>query len=249
MLAVVVLPLYATEQKQVEHAKIALARLSKVKCKPKCRFIVLDDGSPLQVAPILEKTAKGLSLDAKVVSFKKNLGYVEVMKQGYKLALSLNPSFIIKADMDLDFHQGNVLGRYLPLLQNGKQLLVSKRVPELLLRMNPYEFKKRQELKSQILAAYGFDVDPASAGCFGFSHSVLSRVLSHPFIVNYSKQWGLDFAIVSVALLLGIPVDVIKLPGRYDKERRPREKVDAQYEAYYFIINWYKKAVTPRRGS
>jgi len=199
------------------------------------KLFPLDDMSTDKTFDAMVRWCADYKLPAIFHRNEKNLGIARTVHEAYVRILDKHkPDYFLKTDFDADFDQEAVIRRFAPFIENGMDVAIGVRPDE-----NAYEIERRDDMLrilKEELGITGFN--PPSAGSQLYSRKAMTTLLDQPMIRDYNRRWGFDVALPLVAKKLGFGVPVVKIEnGSYDPKRRPREKVDAQYNAYVEIVS------------
>lgn len=169
----------------------------------------------------------------------RNMGVAQSLKKIYDIMTTLDEDYILKTDMDSDFDQSIVLDRLLPYIEQGEPIVAGVRWREITIEENAYEVQRRNEILAVIKSEFNItELDPPSVGSQLYEISHLEMLMKHPFVKAYERRWGFEFLLdLLSAKIVGKHPPIVKIEkGQYDPLRRPKDKVDAQYNAYLKII-------------
>lgn len=215
------------------------------------RLHLVNDASTDDTQYWMERSLDELGLEAKIITNSVNLGVAETAKNVFTYFIEdLNADYIMKTDLDDDFDQTRVIEKLIPYTKTNSGFTIGMRWREFHRDENPYEFDRREDILKVLKDVMGFeDLDPPSSGSWLFKKDFLRDALSHPYIKSYERRWGIGetIAIIGRGLNWWIPVVNIE-NSSYDPLRRPKDKVDAQYNAYFEAIS-YVTGISPRKLS
>lgn len=200
----------------------------------------IDDGSTDNTFNAMLEWCFEYDLPAVIHRNPKNIGVAATVHEAYVRILSqCNPDYFMKTDLDADFNQQTVFERLMPFMANGADAVAGVRWREIKREENSYEVDRRDDMLRILKEEFGItEFDPPAAGSQLYSRRAMSRLLDQPMIRNYNRRWGFDVAMPLLARKLGFGAPVVKIEnGSYDPKRRPKEKVDAQYNAYVEIVS------------
>lgn len=167
-----------------------------------------------------------------------NMGMHHTVRSTYERALSHEPDYVLKTDLDSDFDQSVVIENFMPLVSKGADAAVGVRWRAFKEEDNPYEYARRKELARILEERFGLkDLDALSAGSQLYSRRAARKLLDHPVIKDRVGRWRIDMAMPVLARALKFKVPVIKMEkGGYDPNRRPKEKVKEQFDEFTAVI-------------
>ncbi|MFH0829945.1 MAG: glycosyltransferase [Candidatus Aenigmatarchaeota archaeon] len=203
------------------------------------KLFPIDDGSTDGTYDVMVRCCADYELPAIPYRNEKNLGIARTVHDAYIRILSqFNPDYFLKTDLDADFNQQTVFERLMPFVVNGADAVAGIRWREISRAENSHEVDRREDMLRILKEEFGLtEFDPPSAGSQLYSRKAMATLLDQPMIRNYNRRWGFDVAMPLLARKLGFGAPVVKIEnGSYDPKRRPKEKVDAQYDAYVEIV-------------
>jgi hypothetical protein len=235
------------DKRILENLKLALDDVEKNYGNHRYVVRFVDDGSWDNTMEILEKWKMDNQDRWNTIKIETggdliNLGLVKRTKYTYREILKDGAfNYIIKTDIDGDFNLNEVLN-YLISCVGSLDNVIAIRGLE---KRAEYEEKRRREIveilqsKEKALKLEGLninDLDPSSVGSQLYKSSMLSEILGHPMVEEYNRKWGLDFLIPLVAALMKYKLEIKKISGSRDPERRKLSKVRNQFDTYIEII-------------
>ena len=168
----------------------------------------------------------------------KNIGNALSLKRIYQSTINTANDVFIKTDLDADFNQQTVIERLMPYVTKDVELVIGVRWRRFTQEENPYEYAWREEELKILKEHFGIDnLDPPSTGSQFYKKSLLKELLSWPVVQMYDRRWSLDMLLDLLSIKLDKKVEINLEDGHYDSVRRPKEKIDDQYNCDIEIIS------------
>jgi glycosyltransferase involved in cell wall biosynthesis len=207
---------------------------------PECDFKLfpLDDASTDGTYDAMLRLCADYGLPAIFHRNRQNIGIAATVHEAYIRILDKHrPDYFLKTDLDADFNQQTVFKRFMPFVVNGADAVAGIRWRTITREENSHEVDRRDDMLRILKEEFGLtEFDPPSAGSQLYSQRAMERLLDQPMIRDYNRRWGFDVAMPLLARKF-FSAPVVKIEnGSYDPKRRPKEKVDAQYNAYVEIV-------------
>lgn len=201
-------------------------------------LFTVDDGSSDNTSEAIAHWSEFLDLNLSPSRNDVNIGIAQTLKKTYREVVQTDNDFIIKTDLDSDFDQRIVLERLVPYVLSDEQIVAGVRWREITIEENAYEVERRKDVLRILREELNVrKLDPPSIGSQFYRKEHLIYLLNDPMVGSYDKRWGFELLLDLVSAKLGFVAPVVQIEkGNYDPLRRPREKVDAQYNSYIEII-------------
>ena len=234
----IVMPAYNSEE-YIEKSFLNISNGISLFPQYKFTLFPIDDASIDDTYQAFLHWGEKFKLEIRPFKNHQNLGNAVTLKKTYQSIIDTDHDAFIKTDSDADFNQATVLEKLVPYIEGDKELVVGVRWRIFTPEENPHEYAWREEELKILREVFGImGLDPPSTGSQFYKKDLLKELLSWPVVQMYDRRWSLDMLLDLLAVKLGKKFEIINIEdGAYDNSRRPKDKVDDQYNCDIEIIS------------
>ena len=193
-----------------------------------------DDCSTDNTYQALNDWGKTYNLDMVIHKGEMNIGAAQTSKRTFqRIEKTPDITHVIKMDLDADLNQRAVIKKMIPYVNTPIDFAVGIRNIEINRNEDTeYEHLRREDMQRILREEFSLvQFDAASLGCLFLNRQYLHTLLEYSAVANHDKRWGWEMVcLLSTVHAKGIPPIIQIKDCVYSLSRRPKEKIDDQYD-------------------